>query len=118
MLELLAEPGVYERLDRASATLHEGLVAAAQRHGVPVYGTRAGSMGTLFFTEGPVVDYAAARASDTAAYARFFNAMLERGIYLAPAQYEAVFLSTAHDDAAIDATLRAAEEALATVTTL
>jgi glutamate-1-semialdehyde 2,1-aminomutase len=75
-------------------------------------------MGTLFFTEGPIVDYATARASDTAAYARFFNAMLERGIYLAPAQYEAVFLSTAHDDAAIDATLRAAEEALATVTTL
>ena len=111
MLAILAEAGVYERLERLSVMLHDGLVAAARRHGVPVHGTRLGSMGTLFFAEGPVTDYASARAADPAAYARFFRAMLAHGIYLAPSQFEATFLSLAHDDAAIETTLRAADAA-------
>ena len=114
MLDILAETGVYERLERLSAMLHDGLVAAARRHGVPVHGTRLGSMGTLFFAEGPVTDYASARAADPAAYARFFGAMLARGIYLAPSQFEATFVSLAHDDAAIEITLRAADAAFST----
>jgi glutamate-1-semialdehyde 2,1-aminomutase len=111
MLDILAEAGVYERLERLSAMLHDGLVAAARRRGVPVHGTRLGSMGTLFFAEGPVVDYASARSADPVAYARFFGATLARGIYLAPSQFEATFVSLAHDDAAIETTLRAADAA-------
>jgi len=115
LLDMLAEPGVYERLDRLSATLHAGLLASALRHGVPAYGTRVGSIGTLFFSSTPVTDYAGARASDTAAYARFFNGMIERGVYLAPAQFEAVFVSLAHSDEDIQATIRAADEVFATL---
>ena len=115
VLDILAEAGVYERLERLSATLHDGFAAAARRHGVPVYSTRLGSMGTLFFAEGPVTDYASARAADPAAYARFFGAMLARGIYLAPSQFEATFVSLAHDDAAIETTLQAADAAFSTV---
>jgi glutamate-1-semialdehyde 2,1-aminomutase len=66
----------------------------------------------FFFTDRPVVDLASAKGSDTAFYGRFFHAMLERGVYLAPSQFEAGFLSLAHDDAAIDRSLRAADEAL------
>jgi glutamate-1-semialdehyde 2,1-aminomutase len=115
MLDILAEAGVYERLERLSAMLHDGLVAAARRHGLPVHGTRLGSMGTLFFTEGPVIDYASARMADPAAYARFFGAMLARGIYLAPSQFEATFVSLAHDEAAIETTVQAADAAFSTV---
>jgi glutamate-1-semialdehyde 2,1-aminomutase len=68
-------------------------------------------MGTLFFTARPVTDYASARAADPAAYARFFSAMLARGVYLAPSQFEATFVSLAHDDAAIETTVRAADAA-------
>ncbi len=115
VLDMLAEPGVYERLDEVSAALHEGLVAAARRRAVPVYGTRVGSIGTLFFSEGPVTDYTSARASDTAAYGRYFHAMLDGGIYLAPAQYEAAFVSLAHVDADVEETLRVADRAFATL---
>jgi glutamate-1-semialdehyde 2,1-aminomutase len=66
----------------------------------------------FFFTEGPVVDLVSAKTSDTAFYARFFHAMLDRGVYLAPSQFEAGFVSLAHDDAAIDATIEAAESAI------
>jgi len=79
---------------------------------VPATVNRVGSMMTTFFTEGPVRDYAAARRSDTARYAAFFRAMLARGIYLAPSQFEAAFLSEAHTSGDISATVAAAEEAL------
>ena len=69
-----------------------------------------------FFTEGPVTDYASAKKSDTAAFARFFLAMLEEGVYLAPSQFEAVFLSTAHEEAHIEKTLRAARKAFKKLT--
>jgi len=82
---------------------------------VPLTVNRVGSMLTAFFCPGPVVDYASARHADTARYARFFGAMLERGIYLAPSQFEAAFVSLAHSEADLDAAGRAAVEALATV---
>ncbi len=115
MLDTLTQPGVYEGLEDRSKALHEGLLERARQHGVPAYGTRAGSIGTLFFTPGPVTNYTAARASDTARYARFFHGMLERGVYLAPAQFEAVFISTAHGDDDIEATVRAADTVLSTL---
>ena len=70
---------------------------------------------TLFFCAGPVVDYATAKASDTALFGRFFHAMLERGVYLPPAQFEAAFVSLAHTEADIDETARAAADALRAV---
>ncbi len=113
MLDLLAEPGVYERLERAGERLHGGLVAVARQYAVPAYGARLGSMGTLFFSATPVTDYASARAADTTIYAQFFHGMLARGVHLAPSQFEAAFVSLAHDDAVIDETLRAADETFA-----
>ncbi|HBY94783.1 MAG TPA: aspartate aminotransferase family protein, partial [Chloroflexi bacterium] len=83
--------------------------AAAETAGVPAVHTRVGTMFCTFFTEHPVRDYASAKRSDLARYARFFHALLERGVYLAPSQFEAGFTSLAHDGEAIDATLAAAE---------
>ncbi len=117
-LELLKEPGTYETLDRRSAALAGGLVAAAATARVPVAVNRVGSMVGLFFVrnEGDrVVDFATATAGNTAAYATFFHAMLDAGVYLAPAMYEAMFVGTAHTSDAIDQTLAAAEKAFRAV---
>ncbi len=110
-LRLLAEPGVYARLEALSARLAEGLAAAAAAAGVPYTANRVGSMLTGFFCPGPVTDYASAKRADTRKYAAFFQAMLERGVYLAPSQFEAGFVSLAHTEADIEATLTAAHEA-------
>jgi glutamate-1-semialdehyde 2,1-aminomutase len=110
VLDLL-EPSVYPALEARGARLEEGLRRAAHDAGVTVAINRVGSMITVFFCEGPVVDYASAKASDTKRFGRFFHAMLERGVYLPPAQYEAAFVSLAHGDAEIDLTVRAAAEA-------
>jgi len=110
-LEALAEPDVYETLEARSARLAEGLSEAAQAAGVCVSQTRVGSMLCVFFTEGPVTDHASAVRSDTKAYARYFHAMLERGVYLAPSQYECMFVSLAHTDELIESTIQAADEA-------
>jgi glutamate-1-semialdehyde 2,1-aminomutase len=112
MLDLLAEPGAYQRLEAASARLETGLRRAAAAAGAAVTVNRVGSMLTVFFCEGPVVDYASAKRADTARFGRFFHALLERGVYFPPAQFEAAFVSLAHDEAAIDETARAAEQAL------
>jgi glutamate-1-semialdehyde 2,1-aminomutase len=109
----LREPGVYARLDAIGARFTEGLDDVFSRHGVPHQTNHRGAMVGFFFTDGPVVDLVSAKASDTAFYARFFHAMLDRGVYLAPSQFEAGFVSLAHDDAAIDATIDAADRALA-----
>jgi glutamate-1-semialdehyde 2,1-aminomutase len=82
---------------------------------VPFTVNRVGSMLTGFFSAGPVTDYASARASDTGRYARYFHAMLERGVYVAPSQFEAAFASLAHTDADLDQAARAAAEAFATL---
>ncbi|HEX8731906.1 MAG TPA: aminotransferase class III-fold pyridoxal phosphate-dependent enzyme, partial [Ktedonobacterales bacterium] len=114
-LEMLRESGVYERLEALTATLSAGIGAAARAAGVPVYQTRVGSMFTTFFTPTPVVDEATAKTSDTAAFAAFFRALLERGVYIAPSQFEAGFVSLAHSDADIARTIAAAGEAMRAV---
>ncbi len=113
MLDLLSEPGTYEGLERVSARLADGLVSAARAAGVPTTLNRFGSMMTAFFTEGPVTESTSAKRSDTRRYGKFFHAMLQRGVYLAPSQFEAAFVSTAHGDAEVDATVRAAHAAYA-----
>jgi glutamate-1-semialdehyde 2,1-aminomutase len=111
LLDLLARPGTYEALEARSARLEEGLRRAARDAGGAVTVNRVGSMVTVFFCAGPVVDYATAKASDTRRFSRFFHAMLDRGVYLPPAQFEAAFVSLAHGEAEIDAAVAAAAEA-------
>ncbi|ANM29921.1 glutamate-1-semialdehyde aminotransferase [Acidobacteria bacterium Mor1] len=111
-LDLLAEPGVYDKLEQVGAKMQQGFEDAAREAGVAACVNRVGSMLTGFFGEGPVRDYDAAAVCDTKRYAAYFHAMLERGIYLAPSQFEAAFLSTAHGDAELDATAAAAKEAM------
>jgi glutamate-1-semialdehyde 2,1-aminomutase len=112
-VRLLNEPGVYDRLEALAARLADGLAEIACAAGVPFVGNRVGSMLTGFFAPGPVTDYASAKGSDTARYARFFHALLERGVYLAPSQFEAGFVSLAHTEADLDATLEIARTAFA-----
>lgn len=115
MLRKLQRPGLYEELDRKGARLAEGLASAAKDAGISVASNRVGGMMTMFFTGQEVTDYASAKTSDTAIYARYFRAMLERGVYFAPSQFEAGFVSTAHGDAEIDATIAAARDVLTAV---
>jgi len=103
---LKAHPEVYSQLEERARRL-----CAAAPAGITV--NRVGSMFTFFFTDQPVTDWESARRSDTARFARFFRAMLERGIYLAPSQFEAAFLSAAHSEEDIDETIAAAREAFA-----
>ncbi|MGH9852797.1 MAG: glutamate-1-semialdehyde 2,1-aminomutase [Blastocatellia bacterium] len=114
-LRLLKDPGVYERLERATARLVEGMTEAAREAGVPTVSNRAGSMFTTFFTSEPVFDWATANRSDRAAFARFFHAMLDEGVYLAPSQFEAAFVSAKHDDEIIERTIEAARKAFTRV---
>jgi glutamate-1-semialdehyde 2,1-aminomutase len=110
-LRLLLEPGVYAHLETLSARLVDGMLEAARSAHVAYTANRVGSMFTGFFCGGPVTDYASARQADTQAYARFFHAMLDRGVYLAPSQFETGFVSLAHTESDIDATLQAAAAA-------
>src|SRR5262245_27280558 len=111
VLELLAEPGLYDTLETRSARLEQGLPRAARDTGTTLAGNRVGSMITVFFCAGPVTDYATAKQSDTKRFGRFFHAMLARGVYLPPAQFEAAFVSLAHGEPEIDATIAAAAAA-------
>lgn len=110
-LRALRSPGVYERLEHIGRELEAGLRAEAKEVGVPATINRVGSMFTLFFTEGPVYDYASAKKSDTERYARFFHAMLEQGVYLPPSQFEAAFLSLAINEPEVAHVLGAARKA-------
>jgi glutamate-1-semialdehyde 2,1-aminomutase len=112
-LPKLEAPGFYEGLNRRAQRLAEGLRDALQETGVPGQVNVAGSLLTLFFCEWPVRNYDDAKKSDTARFGKFFQEMLERGIFLPPSQYEALFVSAAHSDADIDRTLAAAREGLA-----
>ncbi|MEO6810637.1 MAG: glutamate-1-semialdehyde 2,1-aminomutase [Isosphaeraceae bacterium] len=114
-LSVLREEPIYERLEILSARLEEGLHRAATDAKVPHVIQRVGSMLTLFFNPDPVIDYASAKRSDTKAFARFFWAMLARGVYLPCSQFEASFVSTAHTEADIDHTISAAVEAFRAV---
>jgi glutamate-1-semialdehyde 2,1-aminomutase len=111
-LKELQKPGVYERLDALTQRLTQGLSSVFSQMEVPAAINRIGSMFTGFFTPGPVESLAQVEQSDTASYSRYFHAMLERGIYLAPSQFEAGFVSLAHTEADIDRTIETAAEAL------
>ena len=108
-LRVLAEPGVWDGLERTTERLASGLASLSSS----VQVARAGSMFGLAFTDAPVTSWDDAATADTRRFAAFHSAMLERGVYLAPSQFEAGFVSTVHGDAEIDATLEAAAEALA-----
>ncbi|MBX6422325.1 glutamate-1-semialdehyde 2,1-aminomutase [Thermosulfurimonas sp. F29] len=110
-LRILTRPGTYERLEELSSRLFEGLFEAARAAGLRVTGNRVGSMMTLFFREGRVTNFAEAAASNTELYGAFWRAMVKRGVYLAPSQFEAAFVSLAHTEEEIERTIEAAREA-------
>ncbi len=112
-LQELRDQPPYAELERLGRLLAEGLSQAAAAAGLPQRLQRVGSMWTLFFTAEPVIDYDTAQKSDTARFARFFWAMLDRGVYLPCSQFEAAFLSTAHTEAHVAQTVAAARDALA-----
>jgi len=114
-LHTLLDERPWERLDAVGERLERTLLDAATDAAVPLAVNRVGSMFTAFFTDGPVVDFASATGSDTGRFARFFHAMLRRGISLPPSQYEAWFVSTAHGEDEIVATERAIRESIAEV---
>jgi glutamate-1-semialdehyde 2,1-aminomutase len=103
---------LYEKLEALGARMQRGFEAAIQKHGVNACVQRVGSMITLFFAKGPVRSFADASQSDTKRFARWHAAMLSRGQYWPPSQYEAAFLSGAHTEADVDATIAACGEAL------
>ena len=106
----------YERLGETTRRIAEGVAGAAERAGVPVYTAREGSMMTWFFQPGPVRNFEDAARSDTARFAAFHRGMLERGVWLPPSQYEAAFVSAAHGEVEIAATVSAAEAVFASMT--
>jgi glutamate-1-semialdehyde 2,1-aminomutase len=108
----LAAKGTYKKLGDKADYLAEGLHGAFEKSGVPTWTNRVGSMWTTFFQKGPVVDYATAKRSDTAAYAGYFHGLLARGVYTAPSQFEAGFVSLAHTRAQLDRTIAAARQVL------
>jgi glutamate-1-semialdehyde 2,1-aminomutase len=117
-LEIMQEPGAYETLEQNSAALAAGLIEAAAANEVPLAVNRVGSMLTPFFVRQsgqPVINFLDATSGDTQAYAVFFNAMLDNGVYLAPSQYEAMFVGLAHTPHIIEKTIRAAENAMKAV---
>jgi len=111
-LTLLQAPGVYAELEAKGARLARGLAEAAAACRVPAQVNRVGSMLTAFFTAGPVDDYASVTRADANLYGSFFRAMLDRGVSLAPSQFEAAFVSLAHTAEDLDATIVAARESL------
>jgi glutamate-1-semialdehyde 2,1-aminomutase len=111
-LRRLRDKAVYERLERSSQKLGDGLAAAAHEAGITTVTNRVGSMWTSFFTSDPVVDWDSANKCDRQLYGKFFHAMLDEGVYLAPSQFEAAFVSLAHTDEVIEKTLAAARTAI------
>jgi len=111
-LQRLQNESPYERLELLGSRLERGLVEAGAAAGVPVRVNRAGSMLTVFFTNQDVIDFESAKTCDTERFKRFFQAMLENGIYLPPSQFEAAFISAAHTDANIQQTIESAKKAL------
>ena len=111
-LQVLAETNPYARLDRLAASLADGLSEAARSAGIPLQVSRVGSMMTPFFADAMPTDYESAMKADRSKYAAFFRAMLHRGVYLPPSQFEAAFVSMAHGEAEIERTVAIAREAL------
>jgi glutamate-1-semialdehyde 2,1-aminomutase len=109
--ELKRNPSIYRRLEQATSALVDGVLAVANKKGIPLCANHVGSMFTWFFQAGPVTDWDSAAKSDTQAFARFHGAMLDRGIYLPPSQFEAIFVSAAHTKGDIEKTIAVAEQA-------
>jgi len=114
-LKILSEPGVYKQLDETAGLLCDGMKGIAEEAGIKAVFNRVGSLFTMFFTETPVTDYKTAKTCDTARFAKFFIGMLERGVYLAPSQFEAGFMSLAHTKEDVRKTLDAARETFKTL---
>lgn len=112
-LRLIQQPGFYERLGAGTTRLMQGLEAAAKRHGITFRTDSEGGMFGFYFADTLPASYPDMARADVDVFKRFFHAMLDRGVYLAPSMYEAGFVSAAHDDAVIDATLQAADGAFA-----
>lgn len=110
-LELLTETDAYRRLETMGALWEEGMMSIAKANHIPIHLNRVGSMFCVYFTEAPVANLSDAMKSDRERFARYFHLMLEAGIYLAPSQFEAGFLSTAHTEEDIEKTLEAASAA-------
>ena len=108
---------VYAQLEAKSSAVAEGVAQEAAQAGIPLTTNRVGAMWTWFFTPGPVTNYAQAAQSDTAAFGRFHQAMLNAGVWLPPSQFEAAFLGTAHGAEEVAATIAAAHEAFKAVQT-
>ena len=106
---------VYPRLEATTKAVAEGVAQEASNASIPLTTNRVGSMWTWFFTSCPINDYEQAAKSDTAAFGRFHRAMLDRGIWLPPSQFEAAFVSAAHGDGEVRATIAAAREAFASL---
>ncbi len=107
-LNILKQPGFYEALEEKSRAVAEGIAAAAGKAGYPIYSTRVGSMFCAFFSKGEVHDWPTASQCDTKAFAKYFLAMLDEGVYLAPSQFETAFVSAAHSESDIEKTIAAA----------
>ena len=107
-LKLLQEEGFYQRLEQKSALVAEGIAKAAKDAGFPLYSTRVGSMFCAFFGKEPVYDWDGAALCDTKAFAKYFRAMLEEGVYLAPSQFETGFVSISHSEQDLERTIAAA----------
>jgi glutamate-1-semialdehyde 2,1-aminomutase len=112
-LKALQAPGIYEALDANSERLLAGLLEAGRKVGIAVCGKRVGSMLGLYFTDRMVENFEDAKTADLNRFGTYYQLMRERGIYLAPSQFEAAFVSAAHTRAVIDETIDAAESALA-----
>jgi glutamate-1-semialdehyde 2,1-aminomutase len=110
--ELKQHPEIYSRLEQRTAALVEGVLAVAKQKGIALTANRVGSMFTWFFHDGEVHDWETAAKSDTQAFAKFHRGMLQRGVYLPPSQYEAIFMSAAHSEEDIRKTVAAVEETL------
>ena len=114
-LQQLSRPGLYEGIKHRAERLVLGLRAEFADAGIPAQINAVGSLSTIFFTGDPVRNYADAKRSDSKLYARFFREMLDRGVFLAPSQFEAAFVSAVHTDVDIDRTIAAARESLQTM---
>lgn len=114
-LEILSRPQVYQELEQKTSRLYDGLMAIAREAGVPVRGGYFGSMFGFFFTDQEVFDYASAKKADTDRYAKYWRAMLEAGVWLAPSQFEVAFLATAHTEEEIAHVLESARKAMKTL---
>lgn len=114
-LRMLGQSQVYSQLEARSSLLEKGFIEAANKTGIGVQVSRVGSIFTIFFTGELVIDYETATKADTALYGRFFHQMLSQGIYLPPSQFEAAFVSTAHTDGDIQATIAAVDKAFSSL---